>query len=70
MRDEIKKRAVTDDGLADRRNFMKLAGAGVASAGAVALSAGAVSAEVAAAKPTDAMYQETEHVKRYYELAR
>jgi hypothetical protein len=53
--------------VADRRSFLKLAGAGVV-AGPVA--ANAKTAEAAETKPTRALYRETEHVKRYYELAR
>jgi hypothetical protein len=50
----------TTDKVADRRKFFKLAGATAAGAGATIATAG-----VAAA-----MYAETDHVKRYYELAR
>jgi hypothetical protein len=54
--------------LADRRSFLKLAGAGAVAAPA-ALASGKA-AEATEAKPTRALYRETEHVKRYYELAR
>lgn len=56
--------------VADRRNFVKLAGATVAGAGATVATAGVVGAKPTEAPPADAMYQETDHVKRYYELAR
>ena len=54
--------------VADRRSFLKLAGAGVVGAGAAV----AVTAPAAAeAKPeTSSGYRESEHVKRYYALAR
>lgn len=56
--------------VADRRNFVKLAGATVAGAGATVATAGVVAAKTTDARPADAMYRETDHVKRYYELAR
>jgi len=55
---------------ADRRSFLKLAGAGVMGSGA-ALAAAVMPAEAssdAAAEGTT--YRETDHVKRYYELAK
>ena len=55
--------------VADRRNFMKLAGAGaVTGAAATVVAIPAVAA--AEAKPTTGLYRETEHIRRYYELAR
>jgi hypothetical protein len=54
--------------VADRRSFLKLAGAGVVTAGGAL--AGGKPAGAAEAKPARALYRETEHVKRYYELAR
>jgi hypothetical protein len=57
-----------DKPVADRRSFLKLAGAGVVTGGA-ALADGKP-AEAAEAKPARPLYRETEHVKRYYELAR
>jgi hypothetical protein len=54
--------------VADRRSFLKLAGAGVVSGGAAL--AGDKPAEAAQAKPAHGLYRETEHIKRYYELAR
>jgi hypothetical protein len=53
---------------ADRRSFLKLAGAGVVSGGAVAAAAAPAAAEEDKGKPS--LYRETDHVKRYYELAR
>lgn len=60
----------TTDPVADRRNFLKLAGATAAGAGATATTAGVAAARPTEARPADAMYRETDHVKRYYELAR
>ncbi len=56
--------------VADRRNFLKLAGAGVVGGGA-ALAAN-VTPAAAAGEPTadSGSYRETDHVKRYYELAK
>ena len=55
--------------VADRRGFLKLAGAGVVTGGAT-LVAGTAAVEAAAPVKDDALYRETEHVKRYYQLAR
>lgn len=63
---QSKKEAVSD-----RRSFLKLAGIGAA-AGA-ALVAGkdkAVAGETEAKTQGGAMYRETDHIRRYYELAR
>jgi hypothetical protein len=59
----------TDRAIADRRNFIKLAGATAAGAGATIVTAGGVAASPAQ-PAADALYQETAHVKRYYETAR
>lgn len=54
----------------DRRSFLKLAGAGVVGSGAAAAAA-AVPAAAAPVEPDPADgYRETEHVRRYYELAK
>lgn len=59
----------TDKATADRRNFIKLAGASAAGAGATVATAGIAAA--APAKPAaDAQYRETAHVKQYYDTAR
>ncbi len=57
----------------DRRNFIRNAGLGVGAAGAAAvgLSVGkATAASPGPASSKGAGYQETEHVKKFYELAR
>jgi hypothetical protein len=64
MQQDKKREAV-----ADRRRFLKLAGTGVAAGGA-ALFAAEEKAEAAEAKAGSALYRETDHVRRYYELAR
>ena len=53
--------------LTDRRGFLKLAGAGVASGAAVAAGSPATAAET---KPREGLYRETDHIKRYYEVAK
>lgn len=54
----------------DRRSFLKLAGAGVVGTGAVAASS-VVPAEAEPVKPAESNgYRETEHVRRFYELAK
>jgi len=59
-----KKEAVTD-----RRSFLKLAGASAAAGGAAAIT-GETPAQAVEAKPRPSLYRETEHIRRYYELAR
>jgi anaerobic selenocysteine-containing dehydrogenase len=55
---------------AARRDFLKIAGLG-AVAGAAAASAGSRRAEASASPQTGGRgYQETEHVKKAYELSR
>jgi TAT (twin-arginine translocation) pathway signal sequence len=61
---QAKKEAV-----ADRRSFLKLAGAGAAAGGA-ALVTGEKEARAGEAKARPSFYRETEHIRRYYELAR
>jgi hypothetical protein len=58
----------TEKAVADRRNFIKLAGASAAGVGATVATAGVATATEN--KPTDGQYQETAHVKRYYDTAR
>jgi TAT (twin-arginine translocation) pathway signal sequence len=57
------------EAVADRRSFLKLAGAGAAAGGA-ALMTGERKAQADEAKPKTGLYRETEHIRRYYELAR
>ena len=61
---QAKKEAVTD-----RRSFLKLAGASAAAGGAAAIT-GETSAQAGEVKPRPSLYRETEHIRRYYELAR
>ena len=55
-----------------RRDFFRKAGlgAGAVGAAAVGLSAKDSAAQPVQSGPKSAGYQETEHVKKYYELAR
>jgi len=53
----------------DRRSFLKLAGT-AAAAGGVAIVAGEARAEPEVAETKVKLYRETEHIRRYYELAR
>ena len=56
--------------VANRRNFMKLVGAGAVASGA-SLVAGSSEAEPALPEQkAGELYQETDHVRRYYELAK
>ncbi|WP_119461920.1 twin-arginine translocation signal domain-containing protein [Rhodospirillaceae bacterium SYSU D60014] len=52
-----------------RRDFLKLAGLGTV-AGAAAVAGAPEAAEAAAPEEAKPGYQETEHVKRFYSLAR
>lgn len=55
----------------DRRSFLKLAGGSVVGGGAAAmLVAGPAAAETEAEPKPGQLYRESEHVKRYYELAK
>ena len=55
-----------------RRDFLKLAGLGAGAAGVAAAGITRAEAKVEAAKPEDCSrgYRESEHVKKYYALAR
>lgn len=55
--------------VADRRSFLKLAGVGAA-AGATALVGGEKATQAGEATGKVSLYRETDHVRRYYELAR
>jgi hypothetical protein len=58
-----------DKAVADRRSFLKLAGLGAVTAGA-ALASADKQAEAGEEKARASLYRETEHIRRYYELAR
>lgn len=67
---ESEKQSQKNPARADRRSFIKLAGAGVVGGGA-ALASVVTGAEASSAAPADqGQYRETDHVKRYYELAK
>ena len=55
---------------ADRRSFLKLAGAGAVTGGAVLVGGKGVAEASTAADETGRLYRETDHIKKYYELAR
>jgi len=55
---------------ADRRSFLKLAGAGAVTGGAVLVGGKSVAEASTAADETGRLYKETDHIKTYYELAR
>lgn len=62
--------AKRDGANADRRSFLKLAGAG-AVAGGAALVSGKDAAEASTtAEDKGRLYKQTDHVKTYYNLAR
>jgi hypothetical protein len=53
-----------------RRDFFRKAGAGAAGAAAVGLAAGPAAAVEAKPSVETSGYRETDHVKKYYELAK
>ena len=59
-----------DRAIADRRGFLKLAGAGAVTGGVVLASGKGVAEASTAADETGRLYKETDHIKTYYELAR
>ncbi len=54
----------------DRRGFLKFAGLGTTVGVAAALGNVANASDLPNDKPKSSGYRETEHVKRYYELAK
>ena len=54
----------------DRRDFLKLAGVGAVAGSAAALGAPKMAEAAAADAPAGRGYRETEHVKKFYRLAR
>jgi hypothetical protein len=59
-----------DNANADRRSFLKLAGAGAVTGGAVLVGGKGTAEAKSAADGTGRLYEETDHIKTYYELAR
>jgi hypothetical protein len=59
-----------DSAIADRRSFLKLAGAGAVTGGAVLVGGKGVAEASTTANKTDRLYKETDHIKTYYKLAR
>ncbi len=72
MRD-FKANVLKDDpaaAVADRRGFLKFAGAGVVTGSATVLGAATVVAKPAETTTSEAGYRETDHIRRYYDSAR
>lgn len=66
MTRETERKASTD-----RRSLLKLAGAGVVTSGAALVAGGTVAAAAPASPQREGeIYRETDHVKRFYELAK
>lgn len=59
-----------DSAIADRRSFLKLAGAGVVTGGAVLVGGKGVAEASTTADESGRLYTETDHIKTYYRLAR
>lgn len=53
-----------------RRDFLKMAGVGAGAMVAGSLSAGAAKAAAPKEEQAETGYRETDHVRRYYELAK
>lgn len=54
----------------NRRSFLKLAGAGVAGGGAAIVGSVAPAAAEAVSEAAEGGYRESDHIKRYYQLAK
>jgi len=59
-----------DKTIADRRDFLKLAGIAAAGGAVAVLSSTTEAKALAEAEADSSGYRETDHVKKYYELAR
>ncbi len=59
-----------DSAIADRRSFLKLAGAGAVTGGAVLAGGKGVAEASTTADETGRLYKETDHIKTYYKLVR
>ena len=59
-----------DRAIADRRSFLKLAGAGAVTGGAVLVGGKGVAEASSTADDSGRLYKETDHIKTYYKLAR
>ncbi len=59
-----------DRATADRRSFLKLAGAGAVTGGAVLVGGKGVAEASSTADDSGRLYKETDHIKTYYKLAR
>lgn len=70
MEDISMKQSEKSGAQADRRGFLKLAGASVVGSGAALASTVTPAAATDAPTKDAGTYRETEHVKRYYELAK
>jgi hypothetical protein len=62
--------ATKTEKVTDRRGFLKLAGATAAAGGATGLASEAKADARQEGKSKPTLYRETEHIRRYYELAR
>ena len=62
--------AKSDRANADRRSFLKLAGAGAVTGGAVLVGGKGAAEASTTADDTGRLYKQTDHIKTYYDLAR
>jgi len=62
--------AKSDRANADRRSFLKLAGAGAVTGGAVLVGGKGVAEASTTADEKGRLYKQTDHIKTYYDLAR
>lgn len=63
-------KAKCDRANADRRSFLKLAGAGAVAGGAALVSGEKVAEASTTAEDAGRLYKQTDHIKTYYDLAR
>jgi len=60
----------SDRAVADRRSFLKLAGASAVAGGVALASSGKPAEASTSADENGPLYKETDHIKTYYALAR
>ncbi len=63
-------KAKCDRANAERRNFLKLAGAGTVAGGVALVSGKSVAEASTTADETGRLYKQSDHIKTYYDLAR
>ncbi|GAB4226116.1 MAG: hypothetical protein Kow0032_03140 [Methyloligellaceae bacterium] len=60
----------SDRAVADRRGFLKLAGAAAVGGGVALVSSGKTAEASTSADDSGRLYKQTDHIRTYYDLAR